>query len=91
MGDKRIMSGEGNKAHNIASNIAQMIQVVCGPRQVGKSTMVKQVLHETAIPNTAVSAAGHKVFTKIIAIFARILKPYCGFGAMGSGPDDGKD
>ncbi|MEZ3440740.1 ATP-binding protein [uncultured Alistipes sp.] len=36
----------------------RMIQVVCGPRQVGKSTMVKQVLQETAIPNTAVSADG---------------------------------
>ena len=35
-----------------------MIQVVCGPRQVGKSTMVKQVLRETTIPNTAVSADG---------------------------------
>lgn len=36
----------------------RMIQVVCGPRQIGKSTMVKQMLQETAIPNTAVSADG---------------------------------
>ena len=36
----------------------RMIQVVCGPRQVGKSTMVKQVLQETAIPCTSVSADG---------------------------------
>ena len=34
----------------------RMIQVICGPRQVGKSTMVKQVLQETAIPFTSVSA-----------------------------------
>lgn len=27
-----------------------MIQVVSGPRQVGKSTMVKQVLQETTLP-----------------------------------------
>ena len=32
------------------------IQVVSGPRQVGKSTMVKQVLKETTIPYTIVSA-----------------------------------
>ena len=45
----------------LAARLAEprrMIQVVCGPRQVGKSTMVKQVLQETAIPNTAVSADG---------------------------------
>ena len=34
----------------------RMIQVICGPRQVGKSTMVKQVLQETTLPHTAVSA-----------------------------------
>jgi predicted AAA+ superfamily ATPase len=32
------------------------IQVVSGPRQVGKSTMVKQVLQETDIPYMFVSA-----------------------------------
>ena len=32
------------------------IQVVSGPRQVGKSTMVKQVLQETDIPYMLVSA-----------------------------------
>lgn len=45
----------------LAARLAEprrMIQVVCGPRQVGKSTMVKQVLQETTIPNTAVSADG---------------------------------
>lgn len=45
----------------LAARLAEprrMIQVVCGPRQVGKSTMVKQVLRETTIPNTAVSADG---------------------------------
>ena len=36
----------------------RMIQVICGPRQVGKSTMVKQVLQETTIPYTSVSADG---------------------------------
>lgn len=36
----------------------RMIQVVSGPRQVGKSTMVKQVLQETTIPNMPVSADG---------------------------------
>lgn len=36
----------------------RMIQVICGPRQVGKSTMVKQVLQETAIPYTSASADG---------------------------------
>ena len=35
-----------------------MIQVVTGPRQVGKSTMVKQVLQETSIPYMLVSADG---------------------------------
>jgi len=35
-----------------------MIQVISGPRQVGKSTMVKQVLQETTIPNMLVSADG---------------------------------
>ncbi len=33
-----------------------MIQVISGPRQVGKSTLVKQVLQETDIPYTMVSA-----------------------------------
>ncbi len=45
----------------LAARLAEprrMIQVVCGPRQVGKSTMVKQVLQETTIPNTAVAADG---------------------------------
>ena len=32
------------------------IQAISGPRQVGKSTMVKQVLEETAIPYLSVSA-----------------------------------
>ena len=32
------------------------IQVISGPRQVGKSTMIKQVLHETDIPYMIVSA-----------------------------------
>lgn len=35
-----------------------MIQVISGPRQVGKSTMVKQVLQEISIPNMLVSADG---------------------------------
>lgn len=35
-----------------------MIQVISGPRQVGKSTMVKQVLQESTIPNMSVSADG---------------------------------
>lgn len=34
------------------------IQVISGPRQVGKSTMVKQVLQETTIPHMSVSADG---------------------------------
>ena len=33
-----------------------MIQVVSGPRQVGKSTMVRQVLENTSIPHMMVSA-----------------------------------
>ena len=43
----------------LAARLAEprrMIQVICGPRQVGKSTMVKQVLQETTLPHTAVSA-----------------------------------
>ena len=43
----------------LAARLAEprrMIQVICGPRQVGKSTMVKQVLQKTTIPHTAVSA-----------------------------------
>ena len=43
----------------LAARLAEprrMIQVICGPRQVGKSTMVKQVLQETTIPHTVVSA-----------------------------------
>lgn len=45
----------------LASRLAEprkMIQVISGPRQVGKSTMVKQVLQETAVPNMFVSADG---------------------------------
>jgi len=45
----------------LAARLAEplrMIQVVSGPRQVGKSTMVKQVLQETTIPNMLVSADG---------------------------------
>lgn len=34
------------------------IQVVSGPRQVGKSTMIKQILKETDIPSMFVSADG---------------------------------
>lgn len=34
------------------------IQVISGPRQVGKSTMVKQVLNDTDIPHLFVSADG---------------------------------
>ena len=47
--------------NELAARLAEprrMIQVICGPRQVGKSTMVKQVLQETAIPYTSVSADG---------------------------------
>lgn len=36
----------------------RMIQVISGPRQVGKSTMVKQVLQETTVPHMLVSADG---------------------------------
>lgn len=45
----------------LAARLAEprrMIQVISGPRQVGKSTMVKQVLWETAVPNMLVSADG---------------------------------
>lgn len=35
-----------------------LIQVISGPRQVGKSTMVKQVLQEITIPHILVSADG---------------------------------
>ena len=35
-----------------------MIQVISGPRQVGKSTLVKQVLQEMTIPNMLESADG---------------------------------
>ena len=50
---KRIQSGD------LASRISEprdKIQVISGPRQVGKSTMVKQVLQETTIPHMLVSA-----------------------------------
>ncbi len=43
----------------LESRIAEtrnIIQVISGPRQVGKSTMVKQVLQETSIPYMFVSA-----------------------------------
>lgn len=43
----------------LASRISEprdKIQVISGPRQVGKSTMVKQVLQETIIPHMFVSA-----------------------------------
>lgn len=43
----------------LAARLAEprrMIQVVSGPRQVGKSTMVKQVLQETDVPHMLVSA-----------------------------------
>ena len=45
----------------LAARLAEprrMIQVICGPRQIGKSTMVKQVLQETSIPYLSVSADG---------------------------------
>ena len=32
------------------------IQVLCGPRQVGKTTLITQVLRETAIPHVYASA-----------------------------------
>lgn len=35
-----------------------MIQVLSGPRQVGKSTLVKQMLQETTLPHLSVSADG---------------------------------
>lgn len=38
------------------SETRNKIQVISGPRQVGKSTMVKQVLQETSIPYMLVSA-----------------------------------
>src|SRR5574344_1253975 len=38
------------------SEVRDKIQVISGPRQVGKSTLVKQVLKETTIPNMFVSA-----------------------------------
>ncbi len=47
--------------NELATRLAEprkMMQVICGPHQVGKSTMVKQVLQETTIPYTAVSADG---------------------------------
>ena len=36
----------------------RFIQVISGPRQVGKSTMVKQVLNDTDIPHHFVTADG---------------------------------
>ena len=36
----------------------RFIQVISGPRQVGKSTMVKQVLNDTDIPHIFVTADG---------------------------------
>jgi predicted AAA+ superfamily ATPase len=38
------------------SEVRDKIQVISGPRQVGKSTLVKQVLKESTIPNMFVSA-----------------------------------
>lgn len=45
--------------NELKSRIAEprnKIQTISGPRQVGKSTMVKQVLQETNIPHLSVSA-----------------------------------
>lgn len=47
--------------YELSSRLAEqrmLIQVISGPRQVGKSTMVKQVLQETDIPHMLVSADG---------------------------------
>ena len=46
---------------SLISNIAEprrTIQVVAGPRQVGKTTMVKQVLKEVAVPSLFFNADG---------------------------------
>ena len=46
-------------AQELKKRIAEQrdkIQVISGPRQVGKSTMVKQVLEECTIPYLSVSA-----------------------------------
>ena len=45
----------------LASRISEdrnKLQAMVGPRQVGKSTLVKQVLQETEVPNMMVSADG---------------------------------
>lgn len=48
--------------NELRSRIAEprdKIQVLSGPRQVGKSTLVKQVLQEIDLPYMFVSGSGH--------------------------------
>ena len=52
---KRLLFGELEKR---MAEPRRFIQVVSGPRQVGKSTLVKQVLEKTSIPHLFVSADG---------------------------------
>ena len=52
---KRLLFGELEKR---IAEPRRFIQVLSGPRQVGKSTLVKQVLEETSIPHLLVSADG---------------------------------
>ena len=52
---KRLLFGELKKR---IAEPRRFIQVLSGPRQVGKSTLVKQVLEETSIPHLLVSADG---------------------------------
>lgn len=45
-----------NELKSRLSESRNKIQVISGPRQVGKSTMVKQILKDSAIPNMLVTA-----------------------------------
>lgn len=45
-----------NELKSRLSESRNKIQVIYEPRQVGKSTMVKQVLKDSAIPNMLVTA-----------------------------------
>lgn len=57
--DYKLIMYKREQFHELMSRLSEdrgKIQVISGPRQVGKSTLIKQVLKETAIPHMMVSA-----------------------------------
>ena len=55
------------------------IQVIVGPRQVGKTTLIGQVLDECSILFESVYACWIKFFhmDKLVTILYKVFAPYC--------------